>query len=174
MKRHPKFLGDMNVRKARRVSNDDVCDEWPVARVAYDGDGFGLGIVISAAKPGRRPQAITGFDARSPATHDNLFDALSAFGDLPSLQRVETGHQAGILDHEGHELGGISPNSKEFQAILLDKLLKGSVGSNSNAMAVRILKYLTERNEGLDIAARPHDLYDNIQPGWRSLAGLAT
>lgn len=169
MKRHSKLLGDMNMRKARGVSNDDICNEWLVSRVAHHRDRIGWDILVSAAIPWRGSKAIAGLDARPPATYNDLFDTFSSFSNLAALQRIKTGHQAGVLDHKGHEFSGIAPDSEEFQPIFFDELLECSMGSNSDAVAVGIFQYLPESDEGLDISPRPHDLYDDIQLGRRFL-----
>lgn len=68
-----------------------------------------------------------------------------------------------MLHHESHELGGITTNVEEVKAVLLDKGLKGGVGSNADAVAVGVLQYLPQGNEGLDITARADDLNDNVK-----------
>ncbi len=138
MKRHPQLLGDVNVRKARGISNDDIRDEWLVSRVTHHWGHVRRDIFVSTTEARRGPKAVTGLDARSPASHNDLLYALSSLGDLPTPQRIHARHQARVFDHEGHEFSGIAPNGEEFQAILLDELLKCGVGSNSNAMAIGI------------------------------------
>ena len=130
----------MDVRKARRISNDDIRDERFVSRVAHDRDHIRRDILISTAKAWRGPKTIASLDTGSPASHNYLFDALSSLRNLSILQRIDTGHQARILDHKSHKFSGITSNGEEFQAILLDKFLKCGVGGHSNAVAVGILQ----------------------------------
>lgn len=58
-----------------------------------------------------------------------------------------------MLDHEGHELGGVAADAKELKLILFDKRLKCGMGGYANAVAVGIFQNLAKSNEGLDVTA---------------------
>ena len=79
-----------------------------------------------------------------------------------------------MLDHESHEFGGIAADAEKFQPILFDEPLEGGVRCYTYTVPVGVPQYLAQRNEGLDIAARAHDLYNNVQSRRWRLPRVAT
>ena len=125
--------------EARRIRNYGVGDEGLMLRVMAITDINPSWVSIQLRKAWGRAQPFPRLNARSPAAEDNLLDALSPLGDLTVLQSVEARHEARVLDHECHELGGISTNAEEFQIILLNELLKDRMGSDTNPVAICVL-----------------------------------
>ncbi len=170
MQRDTQLLGDVDVGEAGRVGDDGVGYEGPGAGAA---GGRREGLVerrVGAVRLLRRAQAVAGLDARTPAADDDLLDALAALGDLAALQGVQAGHEAGVLDHEGHQLGRVAADAEELQPVLLDEALEGRVGGQPHAVAVRLLQHLAQRHERLHVAARAHDLDHHVEPRRRLLA----
>lgn len=101
-----------------------------------------------------------------------MLDASSPLAHLAALEGVKARHEPRILDHEGHELGGVAANVEELEAILLDKRLKRGVGGDADAVAVGVAQRLAEGDKGLDVAAGADNLDDNVECRRRRLSGL--
>lgn len=119
-----------------------------------------------------RTEAVPWLDAGPPAPHEDLLHTAPSLAYFAGLECVKAWHESWVLDHEGHELGRVSPNTEELEPILLDKGLKCRVGGYANAVAVGFLEHFAKRNERLDVAARPDNLNDNVEPRWGCLAGF--
>src|ERR1700728_1578357 len=65
--------------------------------------------------------------ARSPATLENLGHAFASLAHIAGFQRLHPWDEAGILDHESHQLARVAANIEELQAVLLDELLERPV-----------------------------------------------
>lgn len=99
VQRDAELLGTMNMSEAGGVGNDGVCNKGSVSRVAV--------VRVPVADVGVRsfrPKAISGFEARSPATLEHFSDILTPPSDVSFAHSVEARHEAWILNHEGHEL----------------------------------------------------------------------
>lgn len=124
--------------------------------------------------PWRRSEPVSSFDTRPPAAHEHLLDTLAPLCNLAALQSIDTRHQAGVLDHEGHELSGVAPDAEELEAILLDERLKGRMGGDADSVAVCVLEDLAEGDKGLDVTSRANNLDDDVELRGRGLTRLAT
>lgn len=162
----------MDVRETRGVGNNGISDKRLVGRVSRQ-RRVKVRRRMARMRLWRRAESIARLDTRSPAPHENLFDTPPALAYFATLQRIKTRHQTRVLDHERHELGGVATNVEELEAIVLDKLLKGSVGGDADAVAVGIAEGLAEGDKGLDVAAGADDLDDNVELRRRRLAGEA-
>ncbi len=160
----------MDVGEARGVRNDSVGHERPDARCPGKHEALIDGFVSPVL--GRSDaHAVAGLDAGAPASHEDLLDLLAAALDVAALEGVQARHQAGVLDHEGHQLSWVSADVEELEPVLLDKRFEVGMGGHSHAVAVCVAEDLAQGDEGLDIASRPDDLDDHIQArGW-CLAG---
>lgn len=163
----------MDMCKAGRVRNDGIGDKGPFCRVARHVLRRTTQRRIPRVRLRWRPCSISRLDARPPAAHENLFDTPSSLAHLAALERVKARHEPRVLDHEGHELGGIAANVEELEPVLLDKRLKRGVGGDADAVAVGVAQRLAECDKGLDVAAGADNLDDNVEGRWRRLAGLA-
>jgi hypothetical protein len=101
-------------------------------------------------------------------------NTLPSLAHFPASDGIEPWHEAGVLDHEGHEFGGVASNVEKFESILLHKFLKRSMCRYSNAMAVGIFEYLAQRDKWLNITSRTDDLDDDIELRGRGLARQTT
>jgi hypothetical protein len=54
-----------------------------------------------------------------------LGNILSSPPDVSARYSAHVWPQAGIFDHEGHQLGWGAANAEEFQTLVLDKVSKG-------------------------------------------------
>jgi len=72
---------------------------------------------------------IANFNARSPATLNNLINALPSFSCISIAQGIHTRHEAWILHHEGHELRGIATNAEKFQTVLFNESSESRMSS---------------------------------------------
>lgn len=88
---------------------------------------------------------------------------LSLLADISAQHATKARPQAGILDHEGHQPGRVAANAEEFQAMVLNKALKGGMSGQTDTMAVDVFQDLAQGNEGLYISTRAHDLDDYVQ-----------
>jgi len=171
MEGHPELLSDMYVGKAWRVGNDNISNKWPMRCITHDWERITRVVVFTMVtiEARRRAETVACLNARSPATHYDLFDALSPFCYLSTLQCIYTGHEARVFDHESHKFRRITSDSEELQVIFFNESLERGMRSNSNTMTVSILQYLSECNKRLDIASGADDLYNNVKSGWRCL-----
>lgn len=142
----------MDVGKAGGVGDDGVGDEG-AARGAAGGTVEG-GLVAGA---------VAGLDAGAPSAQQHVPHVLAAAGDVAGAQAVDAGNEAGVLDHEGHELAGIAAEGKEFEAVVLDERLEGGVGGDAHAVAVALAQHLAEGDEGLHVAAGADDLDQDVE-----------
>jgi hypothetical protein len=171
MQGNSKLLGDVNMRETRWVRDDGIGNERLCARVERRRMLQVQRLILLAGRRWRS-EAISRLDTRSPTALEDLLHPFSPLGDLAALQCIEAGHQAGILDHEGHELGRIAADAEELQSVLLDELLESRVSGNANPVAVRLGKNFAQGHEGLDVAARADDLNDDIKTRRRDLPRL--
>ena len=142
----------MDMRKARGVRNNNISNKRWLRRVG----GHFLSQVqrfILSMWFGWRSQAISSLDTRSPAPHQYLLDTLASLGDFSALYGIKPGHEARVLDHEGHELCRITANIKELEAIVFNKSLESRMRGDANPMAIRLLERLAKRNKRLDITS---------------------
>lgn len=104
--------------------------------------------------------------ARFPATLKYLSYAPTPLAYVVFFQRLHTWDQAWILDHERHQLGGVTSDFEEFQAIFLHEILKRSVRSQADVVTMVLLQLLTKCEEWLNIPPRSDNVYDNIERWW--------
>jgi len=173
VQRNAQLLGNVDVGKARGVRDDGVGHERPDARGSGEHEALVDGLVSPVLGRGDA-HAVAGLDAGAPATHEDLLDFLAAALDVAALEGVQAGHEARVLDHEGHQLGGIAADVEELEPVLLDEGLEVGVGGNTHAVSVGVAEDLAQGNEGLNIASGPNDLDDHIQAWGRRLAGKTT
>lgn len=156
------LLGDVDVRKARGVGNDGVGDKGLLSLVSRQSSRKIKGLVATVWLEGW-PGAVARLDARPPTPEQHFLNAPAPLADLAALESVNPGHESGVLDHEGHELGRIAPNAKELEVILENEVLEGCMGRDADAMAVVVLENLAKSDKGLDIAAGTDNLNDDVE-----------
>lgn len=159
--------------KARGIRDDGISHEGRLVPVAGDASRDVQGVILPM-RARRRSQPFTCLDTRPPAAKEDLLDALASFGDLAALEGVDAGHEARVLDHEGHKLGGVASDVEELELILLDKGLKGRMSGDAHAVAVGIFEDLSQGDEGLDVTPRSNNLDDDIELRRGRLSRLAT
>ena len=143
----------MDVCVAGRVGNDGVSYEESIDWIHH---------LWHPSRIGLSSHAISFFDTASPATVHYLGDVCSPFADVASSQALHTRHQARILDHISHKLGGVPANWVKFKAMLSYKMLKNVVRCYAYTMTM-FLKFISNRNEGLNISSTTYNLDDDIQ-----------
>ena len=101
------------MRKAWRVRNDGVGNERPdlhstrILRLAI--------VLLDLACIG----------AGSPTALQDLSHPLSPLTHVPGFQGLHAWNESWVLNHKCHQLSRIAADFKEFQVVLLDKLLEG-------------------------------------------------
>lgn len=150
------------MREAWRVGNDSIGDKRTCRRHAR--------LAISSCHPrfGRPVRclcsgAVAGLVARPPEPRNHTAKLFAAPTNIPPAQCIEAGHQAWILDHECHELGRISANIEEFEAIVLDKTSEDWMGSKAHTVAISLREYFAQGNKRLCVATRADNVYDDIE-----------
>jgi hypothetical protein len=102
----------MYVTKSRRVRNDSVSDKGLLEllrQLLLDAHPL-----FDSLLEGIDTQSIASLNARSPRPAQNLCNALPSLTNIAAPQGVHARHQPRILDHEGHELGGVTANTEEL------------------------------------------------------------
>jgi len=172
VERYTEFLGNVYMAKTWWVRDDGIGNEGLFQRFRQ---------LVLHAHPllhsllqRIHSETVSCLDARPPCAAQNLGYAFSPLAHVAAAQRVKTRHQARIFDHEGHELGRVTANAEELQAILDDEVLEGRMCRQSHAMPVRRLQHLAQRDKGLYITPRSDDLYDDVERGRWLLSWCAT
>lgn len=108
--------------------------------------------------------------ARSPASIDDLSHTFFSLPNVAILERLQPWNQTRVLHHEGHQLGWVTANVEELEAVLLYKLLEGTVSREADSMPILVLEDLAEGNKWLYITTRAHHLDHNVQ--WKRRPSL--
>jgi hypothetical protein len=119
MERDAELLCAMDMGKTRGVGDDAIGNKVFCSRPRARTASQGLGKVIIGSIIG----SVTG----PPAALNVFGNMFSLLADISAHYATKARPQAGILDHEGHQLGGIAANAEEFQAMLLNKVLEGGM-----------------------------------------------
>lgn len=85
---------------------------------------------------------VTRFVAAAPAAREDRLHFAATLGDGAAAESINTGDQALVLDHEGHELCGVAADAEEFEALLEDGVAEGEVGCEAHTVAAS-LEHLT-------------------------------
>lgn len=109
MQGDPEFLSTVEVSKARRICNDGFGDEW-LQRCVIRGAVPGLDVLVGSLEAG----AITSLDARSPTALHHAGNLTSSLPYIAAAQGIKARHEAGVLYHERHQLGGIATDVEEL------------------------------------------------------------
>lgn len=161
------------MRETRWVGNNSIGDEWFATWVSRKLGRIIEGLVLRVWFRWW-PKSISSLYTRSPTSHKHFLNTPPSLADLSTRDRVEARHQARVLDHKGHELGGVTANAEEFEPIPLHEGLESGVGCDSYPMAICIFEDLAQGNERLDIATGANNLDHDIETRGRGLAWLAT
>ena len=153
VQRNAQLLRAVDVAVAGRVGDDGIRDEATIRSLGAD-----LGRALLAA------HAVAGLDAAPPAALEDLGDVGAALAHVAGLPALLAGHQAGVLDHVGHERGRVAADGEELEPVLLDEALEDRVRADAHAVRVRrLLQDLADGDEGLDVAARPDDVDGDVE-----------
>ena len=99
--------------KARRIRNDSISDERPDLHSTRT---LQLAIVLLD---------LACIGTGSPTALQDLSHPFPPLTHVPGFQGLHTWYEPWVLDHKCHQLGWIATNLKEFQVVLLDKILEG-------------------------------------------------
>ena len=153
VQRHAEALGAVHVRVAGRVGDDGVGDE---------------GLARAQHLEVRHVRLVVGrVDAGPPEALEHLVHGGAPAADLTGPDRLHLGDQAGVLHHEGHQLGRVPADRKELQAAFtLDKSLECGMRGDADPMVILIVKDLAEPQKRLNVPSAAYHHDHNIQ-AWR-------
>lgn len=105
-----------------------------------------------------------GFNTRSPTAFQHLLYHQPLPLDLSSFDRLHTRDETRVFDHVCHELRRVSSDGIELQSCtrVAYKVAKYIVSSQAHSVSM-LAKFVSERNERLDISTTAYNLYHNIQ-----------
>jgi len=155
----------MKMGEAWRIGNDGIGDKWACGCRAGFNRSTGHPLFHGPVRC-LCSSAVAGLIARPPKSRHHTANLFAPSPNVSTPQRIEAGHQAGVLDHESHELGRIPTDIEEFEAVVLDKISEDGMGSKAHSMMVLLPEHLSKRNKGLCIAAGADDVYDDIERWW--------
>jgi len=128
--------------KAGRVGDDSVGHKGSVPRISGKHKPLVQWLVPLVLR-GRNAHAVAGLDTGPPAPKEYLLDLLTALLDITVLEGIQPWHKPRILDHERHQLGGISADVKELEPIFFNKGAEGGMSRQTDAVSVRVAENLT-------------------------------
>lgn len=79
-------------------------------------------------------------------------------------QRAVAWQQAGVSNHERHQLLWVAANIEELKAMLLDKLLENAMGRYANSVTVIAVQNEAESDEWLHVSSGPNNLNGDMEP----------
>jgi hypothetical protein len=137
MHRHPQCLGAVHVGERGRIRNDGVGHK-------------------------RRSRDAVGLNARLPEAVEHAGDHCTLVLDVAGAQALHARDQPRVLDHVGHEFGGVSADGVELEAGVAHEGCEGVVRCKADAVAV-FLEAVAEGDEGLHIPTAADYLDDDVE-----------